>query len=156
MTSTTIADLVATAEAAGLVLTPRPGGALYVAPRERITPALREALRSAKAEVITYIMTRDFETDWTRVRLADLDRIIEVAVPWSDVNLIIAPGCRIADGLRATDSTPGRVWCVCEVLDLLLIKATPTEAREVAEAKITLGGRVTAVRPIDARAQTGG
>lgn len=66
--------------------------------------------------------------------------MLEIAVPWSDVPLILAPGCRIARELRERDSRPGRVWCVCEALDLLLTGVTPQDARKVGEARLLFNG----------------
>ena len=70
--------------------------------------------------------------------LPALDRVLEVAVPWADLPLIVAPGCRIARELRDREARPGRVWCVCEALDLLLTGVKPEDARKVAEARLTL------------------
>lgn len=56
----TAEDLVAAAEAAGLTLEPREGGVLRVAPRERLSLALREAeaLRAHKAEILALLRQR--------------------------------------------------------------------------------------------------
>ena len=146
----TAAELVRTALEAGLRLEPRPGGVLHVTPRERLTPTLREALRAHKAAVLAVLEERQARTvlgvDWTRVSLYALDRILEVAIPWSDVSLVIAPGCRIASQLRARDPKPGRVWCTCEVLDLLLTGVPPEDALKVVQAKMVLNGAIAGVR----------
>lgn len=77
--------------------------------------------------------------------LRALTENLEVVVPWSKVNLLIVPGCRKAKDLRSKDRHPGRVWCVCEVLDLLLTKVTPDDATAVAQAKLLFAGGVTRV-----------
>ncbi len=146
-------DLISAAEAAGLHLEPKEGGVLHVAPRERLTPALREALKDRKAEILALLRQRAQEAppvEWSRVKLSELDRVLEVAVPWADVPLILAPGCRLARELRAKDRKPGRVWCVCEALDLLLSGVTPEDARKVAQAKLALAGAVVGSRRLDA------
>jgi len=38
--------------------------------------------------------------------------------------------------MECGDARPGRVWCTCEVLDLLLVNARPADARAVAEARL--------------------
>jgi hypothetical protein len=143
------AELVALAEKAGLLLEPREGGVLHVAPRERLTPALREALAAMKSEVLAVLRGRSLGVDWTRIRLHDLDRVLELAVPWADVPLILAPGCRIARALRESDPRPGRVWCTCEILDLLLTGIGPEDARRIAEAKLMLNGNVGGARRLN-------
>jgi len=138
-------DLISEAEARGLRLEARPGGVLHVAPRERLTPALREALRASKPDVLAVLRGRALGTDWSRVSLYQLNRVLEVAVPWADVPLILAPGCRIARELRARDPKPGRVWCVCEALDLLLAGVTPEDARKVGDARLLLDSQAVQV-----------
>jgi hypothetical protein len=93
------------------------------------------AVKAMQARLVTYMTARDHGIEYMHVSLYQLGRILEVAVPWSDVRLLIAPGCRIARELRASDPRPGRVWCVCEVLDLLLSGVTPEDARGMAEAR---------------------
>jgi hypothetical protein len=144
-------ELLAAARAAGLRLEARPGDVLHVAPRHRLTPDLREALRAQKAAVLDAIRELQARTlagvDWSRVSLIALDRVLEVAVPWSDVALIVAPGCRIARELREREPRPGRVWCACEALDLLLSRATPEDARRIADARLTFDGEAIRVVP---------
>ena len=110
----------------------------------RPTAEERRRLQELKPEIIAYLSG----IDWSRVSLYQLDRILEVAVPWSDVNLVIAPGCRIARELRARDPKPGRVWCCCEIADLLLSGVRPEDARATAEAKILFGGAVAGVHVV--------
>lgn len=144
----TAQELVAAVRAAGLRLEARPGDVLHVAPRDRLTPPLREALRAHKTAVLAVLRGRvnggARGADWTRVPLHALDRVLEVAVPWSDVRLVIAPGCRVARELRSQEPRPGRVWCACELADLLLSGVSPEDARKVAGARLAFDG--TAVR----------
>lgn len=74
-----------------------------------------------------------------------------MAVPWSDLRLVIAPGCRIARELRATEPKPGRVWCVCEVIDLLLSGVKPDDAGEIADTRIAFDATMAGVRRNDGR-----
>lgn len=125
------------------------GGALAIRPARNVTPTMKQALEAHAADILVYLRERQARpnrgADWSYVSLYSLDRVLEVSVPWSDTRLLIAPGCRIARELRALDSKPGRVWCVCEVLDLLLSGVTPDDARRIAEAKIALDGTTTTV-----------
>jgi hypothetical protein len=126
------------------------------APTGTLQDGDRAALREHKAAVLALLRERRASEavtrDWRRVSLYQLDRVLEVAVPWSDVPLILAPGCRLARELRAQDPRPGRVWCVCEVLDLLLTGVTPEDARKVGEARLLFDGRsVTVEAPPEER-----
>jgi len=58
----TAAELVREAADAGLSLDLRPDGTVFVRPKDRITPAIIERLRAAKAELVEYLR---------RERLAD-------------------------------------------------------------------------------------
>ncbi len=132
----TAETLVARLEGRGLRLVRR-GEIVAVRPAGQLKTDERAAMRRLRPEVVSLLRGRALGTDWTRVSLYQLDRVLEVAVPWSDVRLIIAPGCRIARELRATDPKPGRVWCVCEVSDLLLSGVNPEDARNIAETRLT-------------------
>lgn len=110
---------------------------VYQAPPATLTPVYREALVSMRPEILDLLRGEALGTDWTTVNLWQLDKVLEIAVPWSDVRLVIAPGCRIARELRSSDPKPGRVWCSCEILDLLLSGVTPGDARQIAETRIT-------------------
>lgn len=137
-------ELLAQVEARGVRVLERLGS-LAVSPVGVLLDAEREALRSHKAEVIRVLRVRALGLTWSRLSLYSLDRVLEVEVPWSDQRLIIAPGCRVARELRAVDRKPGRIWCACEVLDLLLTNVTPDDARRIAEAKVELGGTTESV-----------
>lgn len=120
-------------------------GSLAIETEEGVAPMTEEersTLKALKPQIVTFLNG----VDWQRVSLYSLDRILEVSVPWSDVALLIAPGCRLARELRAQDPKPGRVWCVCEVLDLLLSGISPEDARRVAGARLALDGAVVGVR----------
>lgn len=142
--------LLADLEARGVTLRPAGQQIAFEAPVGAMRDADREAIRAHKAAVLVLLRAREARVvpgvDWSRVSLTQLDRVLEVAVPWADVPVILAPGCRIARELRARDSSPGRVWCVCEVWDLLLTGVKPEDARKVAEARLMFGGAVVSVR----------
>lgn len=142
----TVAELVSTIEARGIILREVRGG-IGVRPARAVTATEIEVLKTLKSDVINYLRQRGarpegINVDWSRVSLWQLDRVLEIAVPWADVPLILAPGCRIAHELRARDTKPGRVWCVCEALDLLLTNVPPDDARKIGEAKLMFGGAV--------------
>lgn len=146
----TAAGLLADLEARGARVTER-AGALTVSPAVVLQDADRAALRAHKAAVLDLLRERRARavpagTDWRRVRLTDLHHVLDIAVPWTDVPLILAPGCRIARELRALAPRPGRVWCVCEVLDLILSGVTPDDAPKIAEAKVLFTGAVLGAR----------
>lgn len=142
--------LVQALEARGVRITARGDGALLIQPSSVLSEADRAALRARKREVAELLRERQSRSvsgvDWTTVPLYALNKVLEIAVPFADVPLILAPSCRVAAELRARESRPGPVWCVCEVLDLLLGGVTPEDARKVAATKLTLGGAVTGVR----------
>jgi hypothetical protein len=132
---TTVADFVGQLEARGVILRERDGG-LAARPARAITPTEREVLAMMKDDILSYLRGRPFGAAWDKVSLYKLDKILEVAVPWSDVQLLIAPGCKVAKELRAHDPKPGRIWCTCEILDLLLTNVPPEDARKIAEARL--------------------
>ena len=140
-----VADLVAR----GVRLAEKGSGSLVVSPRGALRPGELETLKANKASVLAYLRERHRvvadATDLRRVSLYDLRQVVEVAVPWADVPLLIAPGCRKARELRARDPKPGRVWCTCEVLDLLLSSVPPDDARKIAEAKLLMAGELRGV-----------
>lgn len=142
-----LADLIAGLEARGVTLTEKQGG-IAIRPASAVTPTEREVLTTMKAEVLAVLRARQARADhggvdWTTVPLYSLDKVLEIIVPFYDVPLVIAPGCRIAAELRARDARPGRVWCTCELLDVLLTGMRPEDARKLAEAKLALGATLT-------------
>ena len=114
---------------------------LEVEGEARPTPEEKEMVREQREALRTYVLRRDLPPI-ARVRLDQLDRVLEVAVPWADYRLLITPGCAAARQLREVDAMPGRIWCVCEVLNMMLTGATRDHARMVAEWKALLAGRV--------------
>ena len=146
----TIGELVRNLEAQGFTLREKDRNHIAVKPSGRVTPALTEVLNAMGREILTYLRERkgrpDIGAGWSRVSLRQLDRIIDVEMPWGEVRLVIAPGCRVARELRATDPQPGRVWCSCEVLKLLLAGVQPEEARQIAEARLTFDATFAGIR----------
>ena len=146
----TPAALVASLEARGAHLLVD-GVDLVVRPAAAVTPEDVKNLKKLKAEVLSVLRSRDLSADWSKVNLHQLDRVLEVAVPWCDVPLILAPGCRIARDLRARDLKPGRVWCTCEVLDLLLTGVMPEDTRRIGETKLGFSGAVVGACRLEPR-----
>jgi hypothetical protein len=144
----TAQELLDTLRARGVRLRVKGDRLAYEAPPATLTPGYRNALVTMKPGIIE-ILRAEPTTDWTRVSLWQLDKVLEVAVPWSDVRLLIAPGCRIARQLRATDPKPGRVWCSCEVLNLLLSGVTPEDARKVAATRLDFDATIRGVFPTE-------
>lgn len=149
----TPAALLQALEARGASITARADGALLIEPKGILQDVERQLLRLHKAAVVSLLQEREARTipgvDWSRVSLHQLDSVLEIATPWSDLPLILAPGCRVAAELRARDQLPSRVWCVCELLDLLLVGVTPEDARRVGEAKLLIDGTVRGARRLD-------
>ncbi len=121
-------------------------GDLVLGPADALRGVDLDRVKAAKPDILAALKRRALGVDWTKASLYQLDRVLEVAVPWSDVRLVIAPGCRIARELRATDPKPGRVWCVCEVLYLLLTGVTPEDAGKIAETRITFDAEWEGIR----------
>jgi hypothetical protein len=145
------AEFVAAMRRKGADIVLEPDGSLVIeledgAPRP--TEADKRRLQEMKSEIIAHLSG----VDWSRVSIYQLDRVLEIAVPWSDVPLLLAPGCRIAAELRSRDPKPGRVWCTCEVIDLMLTGVSPADVRKVAQTKMVFGGTVTARRDVERQA----
>lgn len=141
----TVKELVARVEARGAAVVAR-GDAVIVRPRGVLSEVERGAFQTRQGEILAHLRGRVFGADWTRVGLRALDRILEIEVPGWDLRLVLAPGCRVAREIRETDPKPGRVWCVCEILDLLTSGVSPEDARGVAEARITFDAEHQGVR----------
>jgi hypothetical protein len=122
------------------------GPDLVVRPADAVTPEDLEMLKSAKAEVIAILRGRALGVDWSRVSILQLDKVLEVAVPWADIPLLLAAGCRLAWELRDRDPKRGRVWCTCEVLNLLLTGVPSEDARKIAETRLLFDGTMAGVR----------
>lgn len=136
----------------GVKLWSQPDGRLGFEAPGGLIPADREALLAHKPAVLALLKERQARllADVVKVKLRDLTRIIEIAVDWCDIPILIAPGCRVAKDLRAADPKPGRVWCVCEVLDLLLTSVPPEDAQRIGQAKLALDGAVVGARRLAA------
>jgi hypothetical protein len=146
----TPAELVGALEARGLRFQVRAGN-LVASPAGVLTDAERAALSQAKPAVLALLRERQARLldDVAKVKLRDLTRVLEVAVDWCDVPLLIAPGCKVAQALRAADPKPGRIWCVCEVLDLLLTSVPREDAQKIGQAKVALSGTITGARRLN-------
>lgn len=86
--------------------------------------------------------------------LAQLDRVLRVAVPWLPGPLWFVPTEVDAEVLVAAgEASRGAVWTRRELLDLLAVPGiTKDQARTVARAKLAVGGEVVEVRPARASA----
>jgi hypothetical protein len=79
--------------------------------------------------------------------LDQLDRELEVRVPWLDRPLWFVPDETAASVLLAEGISRGRIWTVYELCDLFTIPGlTKAGARTVAEAKLAIDGMVETVR----------
>lgn len=79
--------------------------------------------------------------------LDQLDRVLEIRVPWLPVSLWFVPDERAVEGLLGDGVTRGRIWTAAELQDLLsLPRVTPATARTLAEAKLAMDGDVVTVR----------
>ena len=76
-----------------------------------------------------------------------LDRMLEVRVPWLPAALWFVPSESHAEVLTLKGVHRGRIWTARELHDLLSIPGiTKAGARTIAEAKREFGGAVTALR----------
>ena len=122
------------------------GEELVLRPARAVTAADVAALRERKAEILGLLRARDLGADWRAISLYEVDKIVELRIPGFETTLILCPGCRVAQELRKTDSQPGRIWCVCEVIDLVTSGVTPGDARAVAQARVLFDAQGTGVR----------
>jgi hypothetical protein len=127
--------LLAGVEARGVRVSHR-GDSLVVRPAGVLKAEERAALAAAKPEILRLLQARALGTDWRRIGLWSLRDVLEIRVPWADETLILAPGCRVARELRAVDPHPGRIWCVCEITDLLLTHVPPRDAQAIGQARL--------------------
>jgi TubC N-terminal docking domain len=142
-----VAGLVGTLRDRGVTLKPD-GDLLRIRPASMVSPDEKAALRVHKAEVLALLRSDPAEV--VRVLglpLDQLDRILEVRVPWWPDGLWFVPTEADAEMLCGEGITRGRVWTARELQDLLTITVlTKTAVRTVAEAKLAMDGDVAAVR----------
>jgi hypothetical protein len=142
----TVHDVIRGLESRGAALRLREDGGIGIRPKGVATPTELEVLTTMREEAAAILRGRPFGAAWDKVSLYELDKVLEVAVPWSDVRLVIAPGCRVAAELRGQDPKPGCVWCTCEVLDLLLSGVGPEDARAIAGARLIFDAPLAGLR----------
>jgi len=144
----TAVALVADLQARGVTLEPR-GDRLAVRPVSRLTREEIEALRRHKAEVLA-LLRGPAPAEVARVLglpLNQLDRVLEVRVPWLPVTLWFCPAEADATGLMTEGVSRGRIWTAAELLDLLGIPSiTKAGVRTLAVAKLEFDGDVVEVR----------
>jgi hypothetical protein len=131
----TPADLVETLEGRGVRLAERDGGRLSIRPVDRVRPEELEALRREKADVLALLRGRTLGIGWSHISTDHLNRVLELRIPGWDQSLIITPGCRVTRELRSRDPRPGQVWCMCEILDLILANVPPAAATKVTDSR---------------------
>jgi hypothetical protein len=150
----TAAALVSTLHARGVTLKPR-GDHLVARPVSRMTTDEVEALRRHKVEILELLRRETERPDPVEVaRLLDLpisqlDRMVEVRVPWLPLTLWLVPSLRAAELLVQEGLSRGRIWTATELLNLLAVPGiTTADARRLAEAKLEFDGEITGVRPV--------
>jgi hypothetical protein len=151
----TAADLVEALEGRGVRLAERDRGRLSIRPADRVRPEELDALRREKAVVLALLRGRALGVGWSRIQLNQLNRVLELPIPGWDQSLVIAPGCRVTRELRSQDPKPGRVWCVCEILDLIIMNVPPADARKVAEATLMFDSTITGAVRLDREVAAG-
>ena len=144
---TDVAELVGTLRTRGVTLRPD-GDLLRIRPASMVSPDEKAALRVHKAEVLALL--RPDPAEVARVLglpLAQLDRALEVRVPWWPDGLWFVPTVADAEALCAEGITRGRIWTVGDLQDWLSIPGmTKAGARTLALAKLEFDGVITDVR----------
>jgi hypothetical protein len=78
--------------------------------------------------------------------LTELDRVIEVRVPWWPLTLWFVPGEADVQALLGEGVTRGRIWTATELADLLTLGVPPAAAQTVAVVRAEFDGAITEVR----------
>jgi hypothetical protein len=132
-----------------------PGHRLIARPVSRLTPNEQEALRQHKAEIMTLLERSPVPPDPLEVarilglQISQLDRMVEIRVPWLPVTLWFVPGPAEVEILVAEGVTPGRIWTSLELLQALAIPdITTAGVRRLAEAKLEFKAEITGIRAI--------
>jgi len=150
----TALELLRDLEARGVQLHLKPGDRFaYVAPEGALAESDLSALREHKGQVLGLLRARAEGTfeGVAGTSLWALDRVVEVEVPWHNETLFFSPGPGRTQQLEDEGISRGRVWCTCELLDLLLTGVTPEDARAIAEAKLAFGGATVRTNKVDAK-----
>jgi hypothetical protein len=112
---------------------------LYGRPGSLPEPIL-DTLKANRESVAALLATEEPPAplpEVARVSLYQLDKVLEIVVPWSDQTLFLAPGCRVARQL-AERYGQNHVRCVCAVLDFFLRGDAPA----ILEAARLFDGRI--------------
>jgi hypothetical protein len=147
---TDVAELVGTLRTRGVILRPD-GDLLRIRPASMVSSDEKAALRVHKAEVLALLRLDPEVGRVLGLPLDQLDRVLEIRVPWWPDPLWFVPAEADAEILVHEGISRGRIWTAGELRDLLSIPGiTKASARRVAEAKLAMDGDVTVVRPVAA------
>jgi hypothetical protein len=148
------AAMIADLRARGVSLERR-GDRLIARPVSRLTLNEQEILRQHKAEIMTLLKRSPVPLDPLEVarilglQIPQLDRMVEIRVPWLPVTLWFVPGPAEVEILVAEGVTRGRIWTSLELLQALAIPdITTAGVRRLAEAKLEFNGEITRIRAI--------
>jgi hypothetical protein len=152
----TAADVFRQAAVAGVILAPGPTGIRARASTGTVPDRIKDLVREHR-EALVEVLRADPEAGRRaadllaaevplpvilRTKITALDKILEVSVPWADQTLFLAPGCKVAARL-STEFGRGRVWCVCELLDLVFSGIRGEDLKKVMDIKLTFDGQTS-------------
>ena len=133
----------------GLTLAPE-GMGVRVAPKSVLTPELREAVRTHKADLLAALSV---ETRVLEMPLSQFEREgcpIEIEVPGFPETLWFVPGDRERDTLVNRGISHGRIWTARELMELWKAPSlTQEQAQSLARIKAQFEGEVVSVEQLN-------
>jgi len=126
------------------------GDRLRVAPKNALTPEVRETLASRKGDLFSALSLEARILSMPLDRFERERRSLEVRVPWLPETLWFVPGERQVESLTKQGVGRGRIWTVRELL--LLYKLPSLDRRrtqEIGQVKARLGGEIVSVEGPD-------
>ena len=115
----------------------------FAAPRGSVEPAIRDALRSHKAELLQQLGIEAHLLGLSLHEFAQQDHSIELAVPWLDETIWFVPRTEYIDDLVCDGIHRGRIWTTDELKDLLSLPGrTEQDLVSLSRLKLQFDGEV--------------
>lgn len=150
MTRTAVATLLDELRQIGATVTPSGSTLLVDAPRGAVTTELRDALQSAKPELLSFLSLQERLLSMTLEQFGQQSYALEVSVASFPSTLWFVPRESGAEALRRKGVRRGRIWTADELTNLIGIPGLSREqALTIARMKAAFCGEIASVEVPD-------
>ncbi len=119
-----------------------------------LTPGLREALTTHKADLLAALSLEDRLLQMPLGQFEREGRPIQFKVPGFQETLWFVPGCPEREDLTAKGVGRGRIWTVRELMEIWKVpELTREQAQTLARVKIEFEAEVVSVEPLTAEGE---